>query len=181
MSSIGASGEITWDARRGGASELAELFAALSEHGYVKEALRLLQDLAAGGRRDVLPMLRHKPFLRAAEHQGAVEAALSFLDLMPPDLVDNRTFNMVVSVCVGSKSLHGAFKVLGQMRERGLKPDLILYTNMITVSARCGDAERAFELYQQMRAEGIRPCPMAFGSLISACSQEILQLGERDF
>jgi pentatricopeptide repeat protein len=61
---------------------------------------------------------------------------LAFLDLLPSELADSRTFNMVVSVCAGAWSIHGAFKVLGQLRERGLKPDLKFYTNMITVSAR---------------------------------------------
>ena len=177
INSIAATGEITWDLERDTPVDLQQLFSALSEHGYVSEALGLLRDLVAHGRRDVLSMLRHKPFLTAACDKRMVDEALAFLDIMPPEFVDNRTYNMVLSVCVAGKSLQGGFRVMGQLRERGIRPDLILYTNMLTIAARCGDADKAFQLFRQMKEEGVRPCAKAYTAVISACSQEIMQSG----
>ena len=48
-----------------------------------------------------------------------------------PQYADSRTYNMVVSVCVAAGDLKGAMHAADMARAAGLKPDTVLYTNLI--------------------------------------------------
>jgi pentatricopeptide repeat protein len=171
-----AAGKLRWDSLSDTSQDLETLFSSLSEHGYVTEALKLLEGLLARNRKDVIAMLRHKPFLTAARNKKMVKEALNFSDVLPHEYADKRTFNMVISVCIAAKSLCGGSEVMRQLRERNISPDLILYTNMITIAARCGNTDKAFQLLQQMKENGVRPCNKAYTAVISSCSREIAKL-----
>lgn len=117
--------------------------------------------------------LKHSEFLRAAARHRSVRHALRFVQLLPRQFVDARTYNMVVSVCAETGDVRNALRCADMLKVAGLRPDTILYTNLIKVCAAAGDAEHAFELFKEMQAAGVRLEKQIFATLISACAVQI--------
>ncbi|KAF8905824.1 hypothetical protein CPB84DRAFT_1676251 [Gymnopilus junonius] len=53
--------------------------------------------------------------------------------------------------------------------ERGVRPNLYLYNNIISKLSKARKADYAMELFQQMKAGGIRPSSITYGAVIGAC------------
>ena len=53
------------------------------------------------------------------------------VQLLPRQLVDGRTYNMLVSVCVAARDLPSALKAAEMYKATGRQLDTILYTNLI--------------------------------------------------
>lgn len=124
--------------------------------------------------------LKHSDFLRAATEQASVRHALRFVQLLPRQFVDARTYNMLVSVCAKTGDVRNALRAADMLRSAGLKLDTILYTNLIKVCAKAGEAEPAFDLFREMQSTGVRMEKQCFSVLISACSEQIAKTHTTD-
>lgn len=80
----------------------------------------------------VLCRVQHKIFLRAAADHRAVDHAMRFVQLLPNQLTDARTYNMLVSVCIAARDLPGALKAGELLKRTGRKLDTYMYTSLIT-------------------------------------------------
>ncbi len=76
--------------------------------------------------------LRHYRFLRPAASQRAVKQALRFVQLLPRQYVDARTYNMLLRVCARAGDLRNALHVADMLQAAGLKMDSHLYTTLIS-------------------------------------------------
>jgi pentatricopeptide repeat protein len=66
--------------------------------------------------------------------------------------------------------LQEAFEVLARMRERGVKPDEVLYNSLLDGCSKNNQMAKAFEIYQMMLEEGtVKPTTVTFNSLIDCC------------
>lgn len=109
----------------------AKLFADLGRGGSLSAALQLLEAVAAAGRSDILARIAHKHFLRPAADAGAVREALRYVTVMPPQYMDARCWNMVLSVCAAAGDLAAANTVLDAMRSQGHVIDFIHQSTLI--------------------------------------------------
>lgn len=74
----------------------------------------------------------HKDFLQKASRQRDVQMAMDFVEVLPTEVVDRRTYNMLASVCVHASDLENALLTAERMQQRGFQLDLPMYTNLIT-------------------------------------------------
>jgi pentatricopeptide repeat protein len=113
------------------ADDLAQLQANLARQGQFTASLLLVEEAAAAERSDVLEKVSHKVFLRAAGAARNTRAVLRFLQLLPPDFADARTYNMAIKACSTARDLHGALKVIDIMVIRQVPCDVMHFTTLI--------------------------------------------------
>lgn len=109
-------------------TELLTLFLNLTKQGRVDCALVVLEELIKADRSDVLSCVIHKDFIRKVDPKSAIK----FLEIMPIEFIDCRTFNMVASRCVQEKDIEKTIQTVDLMKRRGLRLDLPIYTNLIS-------------------------------------------------
>lgn len=63
--------------------------------------------------------LRHRHFLKAAAQRKAVKQAFRFVQVLPRQYVDTRTYNMLVSVCVAASDLKAAMAAADMLVSTG--------------------------------------------------------------
>jgi pentatricopeptide repeat protein len=76
--------------------------------------------------------LKHYRFLRPAARRKAVKPALRFVQLLPRQYADARTYNMLLRVCAQAGDLRNAMHVADMLQAAGLRMDAILYTTLIS-------------------------------------------------
>lgn len=79
--------------------------------------------------------LLHRHFLKAARRKRDVDAALRFVQLLPRENTDARTYNMLISVCAAARDAAAALRVADMWRSTGRQVDTMLYTNIIVGAA----------------------------------------------
>lgn len=111
-----------------------------------------------------------KGFARA----GQVEQAMKVYEQMrteravPPDLI---TFSVLIKAnCDAGKTL-SALRLLGEMRELGLRPDEVVFNNLLGGCIKESNPQMAKSLYQEMVKEGICPSNATFSILIRLYAQ----------
>jgi pentatricopeptide repeat protein len=114
------------------ADDLAQLQADLARKGQFTASLLLIEEAAAASRSDVLEKVSHKIFLQAAGAARNTRAVLRFLQLLPAEFADARTYNMAIKACSTARDLHGALKVIDLMAIRQVPCDFIHFTTLIT-------------------------------------------------
>lgn len=73
--------------------------------------------------------LRHRHFLKAAAQRSAVKQAFRFVQVLPRQYVDARTYNMLVSVCVAASDLKAAMAAADMLVSTGMHSiSSIVYT-----------------------------------------------------
>ena len=65
----------------------------------------------------------------------------------------------------------GAIALFQEAVERGVRPNLYLYNNIISKLAKARKADYALELFQQMRANGCSPSSITYSAVIGACAR----------
>lgn len=106
-----------------------------------------------------------KGFARA----GDVDQAMKVYEQMrsersvPPDLI---TFSILIKANCDSDRLEEALKLLEAMLGLGLRPDEVVFNNLLAGCARQVNAELGKRLYADMIASGIRPSNATFSILI---------------
>ena len=96
---------------------------------------RYPQSTHSAGNPFVVRRLLHRHFLKAARRKRDVGAALRFVQLLPRENSDARTYNMLVSVCAAARDAAAALRVADMWRSTGRKVDTMLYTNIIVGAA----------------------------------------------
>jgi pentatricopeptide repeat protein len=61
--------------------------------------------------------------------------------------------------------------LVGLAGTAGIKPNMVTYTTMMSVSSKAGLWQNAISIFQEMEAAGMRPDVMAHNSVISACAR----------
>lgn len=168
-----AGGPSEIDYAEASAPSIDRMYSRCCDAGRLDEALVVVKGCIRAGRKDALKMLKHYKFLRPAQRQKAVRRAMRFVQLLPRQFVDARTYNMLLSVCAEAGDIHNAMLVADMLRAAGHRMDTILYTNLIKACAAAGDAEQAFQLFSEMKATGIKTEKQVYATLISACSEQI--------
>jgi len=156
--------------------ELLGMFRSLTVDGRLDAALEVLRRLVQADRHDVLGRVRHKDFLRRAADSKAVKQAFRFIQVLPREYVDARTYNMLVSVCVRAADIAAALKAADMLRSTGLKLDVLLYTNLIKACSRAGDVNMAFKLYGELTKAGLQADCQVHNVLLSTCA-EAMKIG----
>ena len=65
----------------------------------------------------------------------------------------------------------GAIALFQEALERGVKPNIYLYNNIISKLAKARKADYALELFQQMKANGCVPSSITYSAVIGACAR----------
>jgi len=59
------------------------------------------------------------------------------------------------------------------MQEQRLRPNVIVYSALISACGKGKQSERALDLFETMRCQGVLPDVIACGTLISACENRL--------
>jgi pentatricopeptide repeat protein len=65
----------------------------------------------------------------------------------------------------------GAITLFQEGLERGMRPNIYLYNNIISKLAKARKADYALELFQQMKANGCTPSSITYSAVIGACAR----------
>ena len=65
----------------------------------------------------------------------------------------------------------GALALFQEAVERGVRPNLYLYNNIISKLAKARKADYALEIFQQMKATGCSPSSITYSAVIGACAR----------
>jgi pentatricopeptide repeat protein len=155
--------------------DLIHAYSNLCAAAKLDDALSLIRGCIKASRADVLGKLLHNRFLRPAATQKAVFQAMRFVQLLPRQYVDARTYNMVLTVCANAGDLRSALQVADMLQAAGLKQDAIIYTNLLKVCAVSGNAEKAFTIAAEVKGAGIRMEKEMYSALVSTCGAAILK------
>ncbi|KAL4533067.1 hypothetical protein Ndes2526A_g08520 [Nannochloris sp. 'desiccata'] len=154
----------TVDYRDAPAVTVDRLYSRLCDNGKLDDALFVVKECIRAGRGDVLKMFKHYKFLRPAQRQRSVRRAMRFVQLIPRQFVDPRTYNMLLSVCAEAGDVKSAVRVADMLRAAGHKMDTILYTNIIKLVL----LERAFSLVQNMQSARLPTDAAVWNALVTA-------------
>jgi len=154
--------------------ELLQEYRSACAMGDLVTALQAVEEAREAGALQILSAMKQKDFLRVAGRRGMVAEAFRFVQLLPLDITDSRTYNMLMSVCAENADLPNALKAASVMQAAGLKLDVKHYTNLIRTAAAAQNAEEAFLLYGEMTKDGVKPCQMVITTLIDACTREMV-------
>lgn len=55
------------------------------------------------------------------------------------------------------------------MRERGIKPDEVLYNSLLDGCSKNCQFNKAFQIYDEMIIDGVTPTTITFNTLIDCC------------
>ncbi|CAA7269201.1 unnamed protein product [Cyclocybe aegerita] len=66
---------------------------------------------------------------------------------------------------------NGGMTLFQEALERGVRPNLYLYNNIISKLSKARKADYALELFQQMKGYGIVPSSITYGAVIGACAR----------
>ena len=66
---------------------------------------------------------------------------------------------------------NGGMALFQEALERGVKPNMYLYNNIISKLSKARKADYALELFQQMKASSIPPSSITYGAVIGACAR----------
>ena len=99
-------------------------------------------------------------------------------------LCDVYTWTAMVSLCMHQQDAARAQGLVGDMRARGVPPNVHTYTALMNVCIKCGRLEAALETYQRMRQEGCTPnvgerlsaAPSAEGMRRNGCRLDAAEL-----
>jgi len=124
-----------------------------AQEGQGEEALRLLGELEAYGR----PSRENwNTAVEACAKQGLQSEAIELLERMdkvriPPDHV---AYHSAIEAC---RSSNEGLRLLREMRDRGLPPNMFSYKAAITLLAEKGQKEEATSLWREAEAQGLFP------------------------
>lgn len=135
----------------------------------VDRAMRVFNDMAKGGcaLNTVLYTMLIKGFIRA----GNLKQAMNVYKQMradgdakiSPDLI---TFSILIKANCDDDHLEDALILLGDMTDLRLKPDEVIFNNLMAGCGQQGNAKLGKQLYDDMIASGVRPSNVTFSILI---------------
>ena len=79
--------------------------------------------------------------------------------------------NFAISAWGRVREWERAVALLGEMRQKGLVPDVFSFTSAISACEKSSQWERALELLSEMRGRGVEPNVVTYSAAISACEK----------
>ncbi|XP_076917607.1 pentatricopeptide repeat-containing protein MRL1, chloroplastic-like [Bidens hawaiensis] len=150
------------------ASQQLRAYHRFLKEGRLTDSLEKLEYLERKGLLD-MNNVYHMGFIHVCRSQKAVKEAFRFIKLIPNPTLS--TFNMLMSVCVCSLDLDGAFEVLKLVETAGLKADCKLYTTLISTCAKSKKVDTMFKVFHEMVNSGVEPNVHTYGALIDGCAK----------
>ncbi|XVF75174.1 hypothetical protein PTKIN_Ptkin13bG0166000 [Pterospermum kingtungense] len=77
-------------------------------------------------------------------------------------------YNVTIKVFRKSKDLDGAEKLFDEMLQRGVKPDNVTFSTLISCARVCGLPDKAVEWFEKMPAYGCDPDDVTYSAMIDA-------------
>ncbi|GLJ24432.1 hypothetical protein SUGI_0466550 [Cryptomeria japonica] len=124
----------------------------LGQAGYLKELLNIIDCLRTGPAN----LMKNVKFLHWDPR-------------LEPDVV---VYNAVLNACVPWKEWKGAFWVLQQMRQNGLRPSCVTYGLAIEVMVASGKYELVHMLVEKMEKAGLTPNALTYKAIVRAFRKE---------
>jgi len=93
----------------------------------------------------------------SAEQVSAVEQLLAEVQDQRPPIYDVVSFNTLIKGYSQRSDYHGAAKVLGRMRDRGVFPNAVTYNSVMDAAVRSMRGDAAWKLLREMRDVGLQP------------------------
>lgn len=133
----------------------------------VDRALQVFNDMKKGGcaMNTVLQTMLIKAFIRAGDRDQAMSV---YKEMASPDLI---TFAILIKAYCDNHQLEAALGLLEDMLDKGLRPDEVIFNNLIGGCGRSSNAKLAKQLYDDMIASGIPPSNATFSILIRTYCQ----------
>ncbi|CAN0510994.1 unnamed protein product, partial [Ectocarpus sp. 12 AP-2014] len=85
-------------------------------------------------------------------------------------MADAQAYGAAAAACARGLDHRGALRLLGEMREAGLRPGRPMFGAVIDACARRGKWEEATALLEEMTASGVAPSLRHYSSAIFACA-----------
>merc|ERR1719453_816096 len=106
-----------------------------------------------------------KGFIRAGDCKQAMTVYEKMTEKkdVSPDLI---TFSILIKANCDNHCLEDALKLLEDMVDLGMKPDEVIFNNLIAGCGQQGNAKLGKHLFNDMVASGIRPSNATFSILI---------------
>lgn len=82
------------------------------------------------------------------------------------DLCDTFAFTAGISVCVHTQECQRAFRLLNQMKQRGVECSVHTYTALMNTCIKCGQPRLALDSYNMLLADGLQPNTITFNTLV---------------
>jgi len=112
----------------------------------------------------------HKVMPKLANEGNVAEVLRLFLEAVQPDVV---TLNILLKAHrVAHRSGHECERVLNELCDRGIAPNLISYSTVLQAYANEGLAPEAERMLSTLRQRGLRPSIMTYTTLLSAYCHE---------
>mmetsp|Transcript_66373 Transcript_66373/g.128386 ORF Transcript_66373/g.128386 Transcript_66373/m.128386 type:complete len:487 (+) Transcript_66373:124-1584(+) len=106
----------------------------------------------------------------SADQLAAVEQLLAEVQDQRPPIYDVVSFNTLIKGYAQRNDYHGAAKVMGRMRDRGVFPNAITFNSVMDAAVRSMRGDAAWKLVRQMRDVGLQPDKFTASILTRALS-----------
>merc|ERR1719272_1538612 len=85
------------------------------------------------------------------------------------------TYNVLIDACAKNEATDRIGQLLADMKERGLKPNLITYSTVLKGHCLRGDIRAAFNILDEMLAQtNLKPDEIMYNTLLDGCAQSNL-------
>jgi len=133
----------------------------------VHRAKKVVDDMTVAG----CPMnvILYTTLIKGFARAGDLEQVMGLYQKMRADqntLPDLITFSILIKANCDNDKLEEALKLLEDMIELGLRPDEVVFNNLIAGCARLGNVMLGKQLYDNMVKSGVRPSNATFSILI---------------
>lgn len=119
---------------------------------------------------------RRGPFMKRLARAGlrwdSDEAERTLKEaLTHPGMVDAVMCNAALNTFAHDGRWQVVLEVMQYMRESGIPPDAVTYTNAIKACGRAGEWQRSVALLREMPANGVEPNPIHYVCAMTACRE----------
>jgi pentatricopeptide repeat domain-containing protein 1 len=130
-------------------------------------AVQVLDDMTAAG--SPMNTILYTTLIKGFARAGKLESAMDMYGRMKADnkvLPDAYTFSILIKANCDHAYLEEALKLFAEMVAMGLKPDEIVFNNMLSGCAHFGSVSLGEQLYENMVSSGVRPSSATYSILI---------------
>ncbi|KAI9353130.1 hypothetical protein BD770DRAFT_393080 [Pilaira anomala] len=156
--------------------ELRATGARLPSSIYLAMKWKPLEALKDMKEKNYSPEIRdYNEFLSSYVRQNKFKEALEVYKLMKEDEtidMDMYSYGIVMSALVKDleQSPNSVFELYQEMKDRGIKPDPVVYTSLLSACSRAQDLDNALALLEEMQEYDVKPNAYTFNSILSIIS-----------
>jgi len=130
-------------------------------------AVQVLNDMTAAG--SPMNTILYTTLIKGFARAGKLESAMDMYRRMKAEhniLPDAYTFSILIKANCDHAYLEEALKLFAEMVTMGLKPDEVVFNNMLSGVAHFGSVSLGKQLYENMVSSGVRPSSATYSILI---------------